>query len=199
MPPSHVPFDHWFFGGRARWLRHGWSRYLCNNSLVALNGWLWSLLSLGSYALWGSWRNGWHLGWVLCGDLSTARVTSGTGPFGTALAVLLPHGLIELPAFWIAWALALRTGSAWLWPLPGSGRWLSLKRQLRRSAAVLPFVVLMLLVAALLEAYPARSVRSRYLGGVGISRQLRLEEVILGDVMYDKPDIGLPAISPAGR
>ncbi len=173
-----------------------WLGYSSHNSIVALRSWTLSVPTLGLYSLWSTWTNGFSLGWGLGQDLPTARAVSGVGPIGTAV-ILLPHGVFELPALWLAWAFGLRTGLAWLWRLPGCGRWLSLKRQLKRSALALSLVLFMLLVAGVLEAYPARRICQRCLGGVGVSRQLQREEIALGDITA-KSDIGQPIVSPAG-
>jgi Tol biopolymer transport system component len=66
---------------------------------------------------------------------------------------VLPHAILEIPALLLAGALGLRVGLAWIRPLPGLGRWLSLRRLSRDFARSLLVVVPFLFTAALLEAY----------------------------------------------
>ena len=195
--PSHrVLFDHLFLFIKERWWGHGWLRFFVPNSLRAIYAWLWSLFTLGGYAVWSAWANGWHVGWALCEHVPAARASSGAGPVKAAL-ILLPHGLLEFPAFWIAWALGLRTGLAWLWRAPGCSRRASLKRWTRNSRLALLPILPMLLGAGLLEAYPAEWIRDRYLWGVGVSSQLQSETVLLGDA-FGTAYLGHPTVSPSG-
>ena len=195
FPPLHLPFplvDAEFWG-------NGWLGYFGPNSLRAIFAWCYSTLTLGLYAFYSAWFNGWHLGWITCGSLPVARACSGIGPATLAAACLLPHGVIEYPTFLLAWAIGLRAGLAWMWRFPGHGRWASAKRQARDFRIALLAVIPARLVAALLETYPASFLRNRYLLGVGLARGLSAENRVFRpkkglffDGVYDF------ALSPSG-
>jgi len=155
-----------------------WYGYAGSNSLLAIWGWCYSVISGGAYAIYSSLYNGWHLAWLVGSDVPLARAASGFGLAGAA-ATLLPHGVIEIPVFVFARALALRAGLAWFWRIPGYGRWGSVKREARDFRRMLLVIVPLLLVAGLLEAGPAEYVRNRYLLGVGLSPGLASERRVL--------------------
>lgn len=174
-----------------------WYAYLGTNSLVAAYGWCYAAISGGAYALYTALYSGWHRAWVVAGSVPTVRAASGLGLTGAA-ATLLPHGLIETPVFVFARALALRAGLSWFWRVPGYGRWASVKHQGREFRRMLMVIVPLLLVAGVLEAYPAQYLRDRYLLGVGLSRELVSERrVHHGRNLID--GIERFAVSPDGR
>jgi uncharacterized membrane protein SpoIIM required for sporulation len=195
LPLSRFRFP---FTGTQLW-GQGWAGYFGPNSLRAIYAWCYSLPTLGMYAIGYTWYNGWHLGWITCGSLPVARACSDIGPATLAAASLLPHGVVEIPAFLFAEALGLRAGLAWIWRLPGHGRWASVRRQARDFRIALLWIIPALLVAALLETYPASFMRNHYLLGVGLKRGLSAENRVFRpkrglffDGVYDF------ALSPSG-
>ncbi len=184
-PEGWLPLFHW----ASPWLQaasenSGWSHYLLHNTFVAVRAWIGSVVTLGTYACWSAWMGGFHLGWIIRGGMPTVAATSGLGPGGATAAMLLPHGLFELPAFWLAWALGLRTGLVWLWRLRWGGRWESFTYLGRDSGrALVLLVVPLLLVAGVLEAEVSPWVRDRYVIGVRPSPALAAERVVLRDVL----------------
>jgi stage II sporulation protein M len=73
---------------------------------------------------------------------------------GTLEAVvfgLLPHGVFELAAIFLAAALGLKAGRVLVWPLKGMGRRQSLRSVSREVGRVSWVVVLLLFLAALIE------------------------------------------------
>jgi stage II sporulation protein M len=71
---------------------------------------------------------------------------------GTVLLATLPHGVIELPAIWIASAWGMKLGLAWLLPGASGQRIRVLGRTALEGAQVFVLVAVMLLVAAAIEA-----------------------------------------------
>lgn len=89
--------------------------------------------------------NGFALGGVF------AEAVGNFGPVAAG-ALLLPHGVIELPAIWLAGAISLRWGHA-IWRVStGDGLKTPLLGHLAQSGLALAGVVLLLAVAAWVEA-----------------------------------------------
>ncbi len=64
---------------------------------------------------------------------------------------ILPHGILELPAFFISAALGLKIGYHVVFPLPGETRLNSLKLNFREAAKMAPVIFLLLAAAACIE------------------------------------------------
>jgi stage II sporulation protein M len=115
-----------------------------HNAGIAIRSAL-GLLSFGVYTTWVLLVNGFMLGAVLA-DAADAN--------GIAWAVLglLPHGIVEIPAFWLAGAVGFRW-LAFAWKLANGDRdriqgpWLFLE-----SLAVVGLSIALLFVAAVIEA-----------------------------------------------
>ena len=74
------------------------------------------------------------------------------GTLGELLGFVLPHGVVELPALCIAAAAGLSMGYSWL--RPGDlARWTAMVEAGRKSIPLLLGALLMLLYAALIEAF----------------------------------------------
>jgi len=150
---------------------HLWERgclgFFVPNTVRAVLVFFWGTISFGLLPLWIVWFNGSYVGWVVGGLAPMARQASGVGVAGTAAGGLLPHGLLEYPAFLLAWALALRAGLAWIRPLPHVRRWPSVKRLFRDFRISLLAIVPLLLLAALLETYANPFFVDRYIVGIG--------------------------------
>ncbi len=157
---------------------HGSPRYFLHNSFAAvLNSFL-GFCTLGVYVFLIILKQGHHTGFVVGELTSMARATSGGGPFAAGVGVLFPHDVLELPAFLLAWGLGLRGGLAWIHPLPGMRRWVSVKFVGAELARALALVIPMLLVAALLETHVNPLFFNRYILGVGKDPGMVREHVI---------------------
>jgi len=150
-----------------RLCEQGWLSFFVPNTVRGVLAFFWGAISFGLLALWIVWSNGSYVGWVIVGSAPLAHQASGVGVAGTAGGVLLPHGLLEYPAFLLAWALALRAGFVWIRPLPGLRRWPSVKRLFGDFRISLLAIVPLLLVAALLETYVNPFFVDRYMVGIG--------------------------------
>jgi stage II sporulation protein M len=64
---------------------------------------------------------------------------------------LLPHGIFELPAFLISSALGLRLGLEWIQKDSRGKRYEIFRNNLRRIAYAIPWLAIMLLIAAFVE------------------------------------------------
>lgn len=91
--------------------------------------------------------NGLVIGFVLGFSLRTPEL--GAGFF---LAGVLPHGVIEIPAFLLGLGMALRLAAVVFSPFPGKTRGESLKQAAGETLSVLALVVPLLLMAATIEA-----------------------------------------------
>jgi hypothetical protein len=147
----------------------GWLGYFVPNILRSVYHLFWGSVTFGLLPIRTAWDAGWSEAWQQADALYMAHSASGLGPARAILVSIMPHGLIESPAFWLICALALRTGLVWLWRVPGHSRVASLQHQVRSFPVVLAVVVPALLVSALLETYAAPTVWNRYFIGIGLS------------------------------
>ena len=90
--------------------------------------------------------NGWLLGWLSATVLETQ-------PIGFLLAGLLPHGIIELPAFIIGEAAAMSSGSLLIISVFNKGSRSSLWPNLILNLKYLAIALALLVPAALIEAF----------------------------------------------
>ena len=123
--------------------------YLGRNLGVCLRAFVAGAISLGLAALGALFATGQSTGFALGAVCEMWGVSAASAAGG----ILLPHSVLEFPALLLAGALGLRAGLAWVRPLPGLGRWVSVKRIWRDFAFSLLVIVPFLLVAAVLEAY----------------------------------------------
>lgn len=100
--------------------------------------------------------NGYFIGIV------TAAVKADGGSIAGALILgILPHGIFELPAFFLCGALGLKMGyHCTAAPLTGKTRLQSFKYIWKETVSVIPLVTMLLLGAALIEIF----VTSRLMG-----------------------------------
>lgn len=68
-------------------------------------------------------------------------------------AGIIPHGILELPAFFLSAAFGLKLGYHLVFPLPGLRRIESLKKVFLEIRRALPMLVLLLFVAAIIEVF----------------------------------------------
>ncbi len=64
---------------------------------------------------------------------------------------VLPHGIFELPAFFISASLGLKIGYHIIFPYPGCGRLETLKQLWQEIVRMVPAIFLLLLIAAAVE------------------------------------------------
>ena len=90
--------------------------------------------------------NGWLLGWISATVLETK-------PLSFLLAGLLPHGIIELPAFFIGEAAALSSGSLIIMSLFNRESRTTLLPKLKQNLKYFVLALALLLPAALIETF----------------------------------------------
>jgi stage II sporulation protein M len=89
---------------------------------------------------------------ALVGATAAAAVSEGTNLFKLICFGILPHGIFELGAFFLAGALGLKFGYHCVAsPLPGLNRFQSFKYIWKEAISILPLVVSLLALAALVE------------------------------------------------
>lgn len=114
-----------------------------HNAGIALRAAL-GVLTFGVYTTWVVLVNGFTIG-AVAADAAEAH------SLGWALSGLFPHGVVELPAFWLAGAVGFRW-LAFVWKVANgdrdriAGPWLALE-----SLAVVGLALALLLVAAAIE------------------------------------------------
>lgn len=81
---------------------------------------------------------------------TTAEAVASFGPVATA-SILLPHGVFELPALWLAGAVALRWMHVGWGTAQGGDREVSVGRTVTETVLAVVAVILLLLVAAVIE------------------------------------------------
>jgi stage II sporulation protein M len=120
-----------------------------NNGLVALWMMVLGVFMFGLVPAVSSFLNGALIGAIL--GLGN-RLLPESPSLGMVLLATLPHGVIELPAIWIASAWGMKLGLAWLLPGASGQRIRVLGRTALEGAQVFVLVAVMLLVAAAIEA-----------------------------------------------
>ncbi|GAX88405.1 stage II sporulation protein M [Effusibacillus lacus] len=104
---------------------------------------------LSIFTIYGLVMNGLVVGYALVLMGKTAQV-----PIWALVAFgILPHGLLEIPAFLLSGAMGIKLGYMWLRPLPGRSRWRSVLYTIRESLYVLPVILALLLTAAVIEGF----------------------------------------------
>jgi stage II sporulation protein M len=89
----------------------------------------------------------------LLGAFAARMAREGILPLHLVLVGILPHGIFELPAFFISAGLGLKLGYHVVFPLPGRSRKATLGHIFSEVRDSLPFIALLLAVAALLEVF----------------------------------------------
>lgn len=88
---------------------------------------------------------------ALMGSIITFFIVEGLPVLPFLILGVLPHGIIELPAFFISTAFGFKLGFHFLFPLRGMGRFKSVGVILKEYAFLFPLVVALLLAAAFVE------------------------------------------------
>ena len=96
--------------------------------------------------LWVFWQNALNTG-------ITGGLMVGNGRGDLFFALIAPHGLLEMSAFILAFAVGLRIGWSWINPAPGRTRGQSLAEAGRAGIVVALGLVAVLAVAGLIEGF----------------------------------------------
>lgn len=87
----------------------------------------------------------------------------GRAVFPYLLAGIAPHGIFELPAFFLSVALGLKLGYHVVFPLPRLSRLQTLRKIMGEVASSLPSIIVLLALAALVEAFVTPVLLASYL------------------------------------
>ncbi|HYE22504.1 MAG TPA: stage II sporulation protein M [Verrucomicrobiae bacterium] len=117
-------------------------------SAIALFGGL--LVGLGPFLVVVS--NGFILGYILV-SVTLLSPESAWQSLGVLIVGILPHGIIEIPAFLFAGAIGLGLGIEWLKQENYGHRKEVFKKHLRNALIAIPIIVVSLFIAALIEVY----------------------------------------------
>lgn len=91
---------------------------------------------------------------ALVGILFSISAEQGVAILPLIIYGILPHGILELPAFFICGAMGLKFGYHCIAsPLPGKNRLQSYRFIWKETIAVLPLIVLLLFAAAFIEIF----------------------------------------------
>jgi stage II sporulation protein M len=69
------------------------------------------------------------------------------------LGGLVPHGIFELPAFFMGSAFGMKLGLLWISQDAKGNRWASWKQSLKQALQILPVIILLLVIAAFVEVF----------------------------------------------
>jgi stage II sporulation protein M len=122
------------------------------NNLIATGFALFAgaVLGLGSLLVIGV--NGFIFGYVVT-SLFVISNTSVSRTILFVLAGIVPHGIFELSAFFIAGAMGLKLGLEWLGTNATGNRFKTFGSNFVKNLYVIPLLVLLLLVAAFMEVF----------------------------------------------
>jgi stage II sporulation protein M len=117
-------------------------------SIIAVLGGL--ILGIAPFAIVAA--NGIILGYIITSIISLSNQSRlDTASF--ILGGLVPHGIFELPAFFLAAALGLKLGTNWLRRSAAGNRLKVLKQDFISALVYFPSIALLLFVAALIEVF----------------------------------------------
>lgn len=132
---------------------------LFQNNLKASLGLLLSGVFLSIFSIGGIVFNGMLVGYALALMAKAGQIPM----WGLLLFGILPHGVLEIPAFLLAGAMGIKLGYMWLRPMVGKTRWKSFRYSLKEAIYVLPVIVLLLVVAAVIEGFVTPQLLSWYI------------------------------------
>jgi stage II sporulation protein M len=101
---------------------------------------------LGIVPLIGLFTNG-----ALLGSIATGLATEDIPILAFMSLGILPHGIFELPAFFISSAFGMKMGFHLVFPLPQKKRWESLRYVWDEFFTLLPLILILLIAAAIIE------------------------------------------------
>ncbi|OGE81692.1 MAG: hypothetical protein A3H72_03915 [Candidatus Doudnabacteria bacterium RIFCSPLOWO2_02_FULL_48_8] len=126
-----------------------WQIFIQNTAATAIALFLGILFGIAPFLIVG--LNGVILGYVLAAI--AAYEDNLLNVFYYVVTGLLPHGILEIPAFLLASAFGLKLGISWLSKGAAGQRQAALKKSFLEAAAIFPIVVVLLFLAALLEVF----------------------------------------------
>jgi len=88
---------------------------------------------------------------ALLGGLMKSLTLEGLPVMPFIVFGILPHGIVELPAFFISTAFGFKLGYYFLFPFSGLGRLKSASRVAKEFGYLLPLIIILLAVAAAIE------------------------------------------------
>jgi uncharacterized membrane protein SpoIIM required for sporulation len=180
-----------------------WAAIFAANLSAAAVGFVGGALSAGLLALGQAIWCGVSLGRLIGGLAAVSRDMGGPGLISVATAGLLPHGLLEFPAFVLVWAVSARRGLALAAALR-RGRLRSALQSVRGDLRLLLLAAVpLLLVSAILEDRVNPAFMDRFLLGIGRFRAIGAERRIgpllaCSQVTLSPEGDGIAAVGSAG-
>lgn len=121
---------------------------LFGNNLIATMQIIFLGIFLGLPTLSAAIANG-----AVLGFLAFQLVQEGIAPLPFLLSGVLPHGIFELPAFFLCVALGLKLGYHVVFPLPELSRGATFRKIFNEIGILLPFILGLLAIAAVVEVF----------------------------------------------
>ncbi|HZK25810.1 MAG TPA: stage II sporulation protein M [Oscillospiraceae bacterium] len=121
---------------------------LFGNNLIATMQIIFLGIFLGLPSLSAAIANG-----AVLGFLSFQLVQEGIAPLPFLLSGVLPHGIFELPAFFLCVALGLKLGYHVIFPLPELTRRQTFQKIFKEIGIALPYILGLLAIAAVIEVF----------------------------------------------
>ncbi len=90
---------------------------------------------------------------ALMGTVAAGLVREGIPPISFFLLGVLPHGIFEIPAFLLSATFGMKLGYHIVFPFPGEKRLQSVTLILKEAGEALPFIIISLAAAALIEVF----------------------------------------------
>jgi len=123
----------------------GITRLFLHNLFASLQMMLMGIF-LGIVPMIGLFTNG-----ALLGSIAAGLSKEGIPLFAFMSLGILPHGIFELPAFFISSAFGMKMGFHLVFPLFPKKRWESLRYVWKEFFSLLPMIVILLIIAAIIE------------------------------------------------
>lgn len=111
------------------------------------------------YPIIGLTVNGMVVGYLF----ATVNPAGGMPLWALIVFGILPHGILEIPAFVLAGAMGIKLGYMWLRPVVGSSRLQSFSYAAKETLYLFPFILLLLIIAATIEGFITPELLSWYM------------------------------------
>jgi stage II sporulation protein M len=111
------------------------------------------------YPIFGLTVNGMVIGYLF----ASLNPAAGIPLWALIVFGILPHGILEIPAFILAGAMGIKLGYMWLRPIVGSSRWQSFAYAAKETLFLFPLILVMLVVAATIEGFITPELLSWYM------------------------------------
>jgi Tol biopolymer transport system component len=176
-----------------------WYGLFIHNAASAIYSAIGALLSAGLWSVRTAFGGGWGLTWGCQDMVLVARTATGLSAPGAIFATVMPHGALEMPALWLAYAAALRAGLSWAHPRLRVRRRQSMARAMRCLGVILAATLPVLCLTATIEVTTAPLVRNRYLLGIGTAPGMTSERRAMPNGWAWSDYLGEASLSPDGR